>query len=234
MISYLKADLFRIRQERLALFSCMLLVVIAVGVAYSFRKTPNQVIMIQIINIITDFVTLFFLTPARIFFSDDYNYRTINNVVVKQQYSTFIIFSYLLVTFCFSLLFISLTYLLSALAFHLFTGQAYYGIVIDRMIKQLPFYIAIIALCQFLFNILRKTYQSITAYILYVLLFDKVSATLANHFFKLDISPVLMFKHLSLSLGDKHLSSTSILVAFGLTLCYLLGNVFLFSKRELK
>ena len=65
--------------------------------------------------------------------------------------------------------------------------------------------------------------------------FDKVSATLANHFFKLDISPVLMFKHLSLSLGDKHLSSTSILVAFGLTLCYLfLGNVFLFSKRELK
>lgn len=60
MISYLKTDLFRIRQERLALFSCMLLVVIAVGVAYSFRKTPNQVIMIQIINIITDFVTLFF------------------------------------------------------------------------------------------------------------------------------------------------------------------------------
>ncbi|HFU1109794.1 TPA: ABC transporter permease, partial [Streptococcus pyogenes] len=50
----------------------------------------------------------------------------------------------------------------------------------------------------------------------------------------LDISPVLMFKHLSLSLGDKHLSSTSILVAFGLTICYLLGNVFLFSKRELK
>lgn len=66
--------------------------------------------------------------------------------MVKQQNRTLIIIYKLLVSFGLSLLFISLTYLLSALAFHLFTGQAYYGIVIDRMIKQLPF-ILLLLLC---------------------------------------------------------------------------------------
>ncbi|MGT2754479.1 hypothetical protein [Streptococcus ovis] len=235
MFASLKADLYRMRKERLSLVATIFLGLFTLAMTLGEMGDKTVAGAESSMATMTLFLVMFFLTPAKIFFGEEYANRTINNFLIKHP-NRFFVFTYKWL----AMMSLSLAYVLGVIALitalRLVTvGQFQLLPLLAAFVRQLPFYLVAISICGTLMTILPKLYQTYVTYILLALLFDQIFLQLSVFVLKTPIfAPFLMFNQLHASIAPNQVAPLSIGVALVSSLAYYGVTYYLFSKREFK
>ncbi|CYU91873.1 ABC transporter permease [Streptococcus suis] len=230
MIHYFKADLFKIQKEQRLTISLGILALLSFLSAFLLHG--NEDFTSSLIQLLSQFITLFFIVPANLFFGEDFTYRTINNIIIKQQTRKGV-FSYkVLATLVLDLAYILLAYLLSSSVGLLLGDPVDVAVIIHSFIVQTPLFICISLLSILIFVKSNKVNQAYLAFSLISLLFDNISNLITSNLLHMKL-PTDYFLFLSLQQGE-NISSLSMGVSFMATILYLYLSYFIFSRKELK
>lgn len=230
MIHYFKADLFKIQKEQRLTISLGILALLSFLSAFLLHG--NEDFTSSLIQLLSQFITLFFIVPANIFFGEDFTYRTINNIIIKQQTRKRVFFYKVLATLVLDLAYILLAYLLSSSVGLLLGDPVDFAMIIQSFIVQTPLFICISLLSILIFVKSNKVNQAYLAFSLISLLFDNISNLTTSNLLHMKL-PTDYFLFLSLQQGD-NISRQSIGVSFMATILYLYLSYFIFSRKELK
>ncbi|HEM3701758.1 TPA: ABC transporter permease [Streptococcus suis] len=230
MIHYFKADLFKIQKEQRLTISLGILALLSFLSAFLLHG--NEDFTSSLIQLLSQFITLFFIVPANLFLGDDFTYRTINNIIIKQQTRKRVFFYKVLATLVLDLSYILLAYLLSSSVGLLLGDRVDFAVIIQSFIVQTPLFICISLLSILIFVKSNKVNQAYLAFSLISLLFDNISNLITSNLLHMKL-PTDYFLFLSLQQGE-HISRLSMGVSFMATLIYLYLSYFIFSKKELK
>ncbi|MDE1692556.1 ABC transporter permease [Streptococcus suis] len=230
MIHYFKADLFKIQKEQRLTISLGILALLSLLSAFLLHD--NEDFTSSLIQLLSQFITLFFIVPANLFFGEDFTYRTINNIIIKQQTRKGVFFYKVLATLVLDLAYILLAYLLSSSVGLLLGDLIDVAVIIQRFIVQTPLFICISLLSILIFVKSNKVNQAYLAFGLMSLLFDNISNLITSNLLHMKL-PTDYFLFLSLQQGE-HISRLSMGVSFMATLIYLYLSYFIFSRKELK
>ncbi|MCK3936206.1 ABC transporter permease [Streptococcus suis] len=230
MIHYFKADLFKIQKEQRLTISLGILALLSFLSAFLLHG--NEDFTSSLIQLLSQFITLFFIVPTNLFFGEDFTYRTINNIIIKQQTRKGV-FSYkFLATLVLDLAYILLAYLLSSSVGLLLGDPVDVAVIIHSFIVQTPLFICISLLSILIFVKSNKVNQAYLAFSLISLLFDNISNLITSNLLHMKL-PTDYFLFLSLQQGE-NISSLSMGVSFMATILYLYLSYFIFSRKELK
>ncbi|HFI0265425.1 TPA: ABC transporter permease [Streptococcus suis] len=230
MIHYFKADLFKIQKEQRLTVSLGVLALLSFLSAFLLHG--NEDFTSSLIQLLSQFITLFFIVPANLFFGEDFTYRTINNIIIKQQTRKRVFFYKVLATLVLDLAYILLAYLLSSSVGLLLGDPVDFAVIIQSFIVQTPLFICISLLSILIFVKSNKVNQAYLAFSLISLLFDNISNLITSNLLHMKL-PTDYFLFLSLQQGD-NISRQSIGVSFMATILYLYLSYFIFSRKELK
>ncbi|MFI3101374.1 ABC transporter permease [Streptococcus suis] len=230
MIHYFKADLFKIQKEQRLTISLGILALLSFLSAFLLHG--NEDFTSSLIQLLSQFITLFFIVPANIFFGEDFTYRTINHIIIKQQTRKRVFFYKVLATLVLDLAYILLAYLLSSSVGLLLGDPVDVAVIIQSFIVQTPLFICISLLSILIFVKSNKVNQAYLAFSLMSLLFDNISNLITSNLLHMKL-PTDYFLFLSLQQGE-HISRLSMGVSFMATLIYLYLSYFIFSRKELK
>ncbi|WP_029175618.1 ABC transporter permease [Streptococcus suis] len=230
MIHYFKADLFKIQKEQRLTISLGILALLSFLSAFLLHG--NEDFTSSLIQLLSQFITLFFIVPANIFFGEDFTYRTINNIIIKQQTRKRVFFYKVLATLVLDLAYILLAYLLSSSVGLLLGDPVDVAVIIQSFIFQTPLFICISLLSILIFVKSNKVNQAYLAFSLMSLLFDNISNLITSNLLHMKL-PTDYFLFLSLQQGD-NISRLSMGVSFMATILYLYLSYFIFSRKELK
>ncbi|MFM0854804.1 ABC transporter permease [Streptococcus suis] len=230
MIHYFKADLFKIQKEQRLTISLGILTLLSFLSAFLLHG--NEDFTSSLIQLLSQFITLFFIVPANLFFGEDFTYRTINNIIIKQQTRKGVFFYKVLATLVLDLAYILLAYLLSSSVGLLLGDRIDVAVIIQSFIVQTPLFICISLLSILIFVKSNKVNQAYLAFGLMSLLFDNISNLITSNLLHMKL-PTDYFLFLSLQQGE-HISRLSMGVSFMATLIYLYLSYFIFSRKELK
>lgn len=230
MIHYFKADLFKIQKEQRLTISLGILALLSFLSAFLLHG--NEDFTSSLIQLLSQFITLFFIVPANIFFGEDFTYRTINNIIIKQQTRKRVFFYKVLATLVLDLAYILLAYLLSSSGGLLLSNRVDFAVIIQSLIAQTPLFICISLLSILIFVKSNKVNQAYLAFSLISLLFDNISNLITSNLLHMKL-PTDYFLFLSLQQGD-NISRLSMGVSFMATILYLYMSYFIFSRKELK
>lgn len=143
------------------------------------------------------FITLFFIVPANLFFGEDFTYRTINNIIIKQQTRKRVFFYKVLATLVLDLAYILLAYLMSSSVGLLLGDRVDFAVIIQSFIFQTPLFICISLLSILIFVKSNKVNQAYLAFSLISLLFDNISNLITSNLLHMKL-PTDYFLFLSL------------------------------------
>ncbi|HEM3459340.1 TPA: ABC transporter permease [Streptococcus suis] len=230
MIHYFKADLFKIQKEQRLTISLGILALLFFLSAFLLHG--NEDFTSSLIQLLSQFITLFFIVPANLFFGEDFTYRTINHIIIKQQTRKRVFFYKVLATLVLDLAYILLAYLLSSSVGLLLGDPVDVAVIIQSFITQTPLFICISLLSILIFVKSNKVNQAYLAFSLMSLLFDNISNLITSNLLHMKL-PTDYFLFLSLQQGD-HISRLSMGVSFMATILYLYLSYFIFSRKELK
>ncbi|HEM6411747.1 TPA: ABC transporter permease [Streptococcus suis] len=230
MIHYFKADLFKIQKEQRLTVSLGILALLSFLSAFLLHG--NEDFTSSLIQLLSQFITLFFIVPANLFFGEDFTYRTINHIIIKQQTRKGVFFYKVLATLVLDLAYILLAYLLSSSVGLLLGDRIDVAVIIQSFIVRVPLFICISLLSILIFVKSNKVNQAYLAFGLMSLLFDNVSNLITSNLLHMKL-PTDYFLFLSLQQGE-HISRLSMGVSFMATLIYLYLSYFIFSRKELK
>lgn len=230
MIHYFKADLFKIQKEQRLTISLGILALLSFLSAFLLHG--NEDFTSSLIQLLSQFITLFFIVPANIFFGEDFTYRTINHIIIKQQTRKRVFFYKVLATLVLDLAYILLAYLVSSSGGLLLSNRVDFAVIIQSFIAQTPLFICISLLSILIFVKSNKVNQAYLAFSLMSLLFDNISNLITSNLLHMKL-PTDYFLFLSLQQGD-HISRLSMGVSFMATILYLYLSYFIFSRKELK
>ncbi|NQG20041.1 ABC transporter permease [Streptococcus suis] len=230
MIHYFKADLFKIQKEQRLTISLGILALLSFLSAFLLHG--NEDFTSSLIQLLSQFITLFFIVPANIFFGEDFTYRTINNIIIKQQTRKRVFFYKVLATLVLDLAYILLAYLLSSSVGLLLGDPVDVAVIIQSFIVQTPLFICISLLSILIFVKSNKVNQAYLAFSLISLLFDNISNLITSNLLHMKL-PTDYFLFLSLQQGE-NISRISMGVSFMATILYLYLSYFIFSRKELK
>ncbi|MGV3028885.1 ABC transporter permease [Streptococcus hyovaginalis] len=230
MIHYFKADLFKIQKEQRLTISLGILALLSFLSAFLLHG--NEDFTSSLIQLLSQFITLFFIVPANLFFGEDFTYRTINNIIIKQQTRKRVFFYKVLATLVLDLAYILLAYLLSSSVGLLLGDRVDFAVIIQSFIAQTPLFICISLLSILIFVKSNKVNQAYLAFSLISLLFDNISNLITSNLLHMKL-PTDYFLFLSLQQGE-HISRLSMGVSFMATILYLYLSYVIFSKKELK
>ncbi|HEL1586953.1 TPA: hypothetical protein TXJ16_001478 [Streptococcus suis] len=234
-MNLVKADWYRIRKERLSLVSLAILIVLSLILAYSSSKDLEVTGAQDILSNWTNLLPLFFVAPAKIFFGEDFQFRTVNNSLVRTQNRLKIFTHKWLSSVGLCVFYVLFAYMLTGFARQMMNGAADYGVLLEGFVYQLPFYIVIASFCTILFVVFPKIYQSYMVYILIAFLFDQLFIMATGILLKTDFfADFMMFSQLSVAAGTKSLLSLPSILAFVFSVVYVSCGTLLFSKKELK
>lgn len=230
MIHYIKADLFKINKEHRLTLSLGILLLLSFLSAFLLHG--NEDYTSSLIQLLSQFITLFFIVPANLFFGEDFSNRTINNILIKNQTRSSIFLYKTLSTIILNLIYIGLAYIFSSWIGLLLGEQVDFYLIWQSFISQIPLFICLSLLSIFLFVKLNKINQSHLSFILASLLFDNIAQlTISN---LLHINPQTdYFLFLSLQKGSD-ISSLSKMVSFIFILIYTLLSYHIFKNKEFK
>ncbi|CYV65377.1 ABC transporter permease [Streptococcus suis] len=230
MIHYFKADLFKIQKEQRLTISLGILALLSFLSAFLLHG--NEDFTSSLIQLLSQFITLFFIVPTNLFFGEDFTYRTINNIIIKQQTRKGV-FSYkVLATLVLDLAYILLAYLLSSSVGLLLGDPVDVAVIIHSFIVQTPLFICISLLSILIFVKSNKVNQAYLAFSLISLLFDNITNLITSNLLHMKL-PTDYFLFLSLQQGE-NISRLSMGVSFMATILYLYLSYFIFSRKELK
>lgn len=230
MIHYFKADLFKIQKEQRLTISLGILALLSFLSAFLLHG--NEDFTSSLIQLLSQFITLFFIVPANLFFGEDFTYRTINNIIIKQQTRKRVFFYKVLATLVLDLAYILLAYLLSSSVGLLLGDRVDFAVIIQSFIVQTPLFICISLLSILIFVKSNKVNQAYLAFSLISLLFDNISNLITSNLLHMKL-PTDYFLFLSLQQGE-NISRLSMSVSFMATILYLYLSYVIFSKKELK
>lgn len=230
MIHYFKADLFKIQKEQRLTISLGILALLSFLSAFLLHG--NEDFTSSLIQLLSQFITLFFIVPANLFFGEDFTYRTINNIIIKQQTRKRVFFYKVLATLVLDLAYILLAYLLSSSVGLLLGDRVDFAVIIQSFIVQTPLFICISLLSILIFVKSNKVNQAYLAFSLISLLFDNISNLITSNLLHMKL-PTDYFLFLSLQQGE-NISRLSMSVSFMATILYLYLSYFIFSRKELK
>lgn len=230
MIHYFKADLFKIQKEQRLTISLGILALLSFLSAFLLHG--NEDFTSSLIQLLSQFITLFFIVPANLFFGEDFTYRTINNIIIKQQTRKRVFFYKVLATLVLDLAYILLAYLLSSSVGLLLGDRVDFAVIIQSFIAQTPLFICISLLSILIFVKSNKVNQAYLAFSLISLLFDNISNLITSNLLHMTL-PTDYFLFLSLQQGE-NISRISMGVSFMATILYLYLSYFIFSRKELK
>ncbi|HFI0832921.1 TPA: ABC transporter permease [Streptococcus suis] len=230
MIHYFKADLFKIQKEQRLTISLGILALLSFLSAFLLHG--NEDFTSSLIQLLSQFITLFFIVPANLFFGEDFTYRTINNIIIKQQTRKRVFFYKVLATLVLDLAYILLAYLLSSSVGLLLGDRVDFAVIIQSFIVQTPLFICISLLSILIFVKSNKVNQAYLAFSLISLLFDNISNLITSNLLHMKL-PTDYFLFLSLQQGE-HISRLSMGVSFMATILYLYLSYFIFRRKELK
>lgn len=231
-MNYLKADLFKIVKERKLVLSLTILLFLSL-LATSLLSDDNAAsYTTSFVQLMSQFLMLFFIVPANIFFGEDFSHRTINNVIIKQQTRNLIFYYKICTALIFDLLYVLLAYSSGILWGALLGKSVAVPLLFQIFLHQLPLLLAIGLLSLFLFIALNKVTQSYLAYILIALLFDNTTHLITKNILHMDLSSDY-FLFLSLQSGE-NISSHTTLISLIFILIYFSLSWYLFNHRELK
>lgn len=230
MIHYFKADLFKIRREQRLTASLGILALLSFLSAFLLHG--NEDFTSSLIQLISQFITLFFIVPTNLFFGEDFTYRTINNTIIKQQTRKEVFFYKVLATLILHLAYILLAYLLSSSVGLLLGEHVDFAVMIQSFIAQTPLFICISLLSILIFVQSNKVNQAYLVFSLISLLFDNISNLITSNLLHIKLSTDY-FLFLSLQQGGS-ISTLSMGISVIATLFYLYLSYFIFSKKELK
>lgn len=235
MLNYFKADLYRIKKERLSLVPLCLLLLFGSLFAYLYRSDTSQTVAENLVKAWTPVLPLFFVTPAKIFLGEDLTNRTINTVLIKSQNRLRVFVYKWGMTLALSLVYLLIALVVTSVAHHLFSGMANYSSILTYLWYQLPLYTVIASLCALIFTFFDRIYQSYLVYIIIALLFDQLFSLMMGMLFQTDkLAPYMMFNQLGqIDITGTYLTPTS-MVALLFSVVYGLAGYLLFSKREFK
>lgn len=230
MIHYFKADLFKIQKEQRLTVSLGVLALLSFLSAFLLHG--NEDFTSSLIQLLSQFITLFFIVPANLFFGEDFTYRTINNIIIKQQTRKRVFFYKVLATLVLDLAYILLAYLLSSSVGLLLGDRVDFAVIIQSFIFQTPLFICISLLSILIFVKSNKVNQAYLAFSLISLLFDNISNLITSNLLHMKL-PTDYFLFLSLQQGE-NISRLSMGVSFMAAILYLYLSYFIFSRKELK
>ncbi|HEM4137081.1 TPA: ABC transporter permease [Streptococcus suis] len=230
MIHYFKADLFKIQKEQRLTVSLGVLALLSFLSAFLLHG--NEDFTSSLIQLLSQFITLFFIVPANLFFGEDFTYRTINHIIIKQQTRKGVFFYKVLATLVLDLAYILLTYLLSSSVGLLLGDPFDFAVIVQSFIAQTPLFICISLLSILIFVKSNKVNQAYLAFSLISLLFDNISNLITSNLLHIKL-PTDYFLFLSLQQGE-HITRLSIGVSFMAAILYLYLSYFIFSRKELK
>ncbi|HEL2384119.1 TPA: ABC transporter permease [Streptococcus suis] len=230
MIHYFKADLFKIQKEQRLTISLGILALLSFLSAFLLHG--NEDFTSSLIQLLSQFITLFFIVPANLFFGEDFTYRTINNIIIKQQTRKRVFFYKVLATLVLDLAYILLAYLLSSSVGLLLGDPVDFAVIIQSFFVQTPLFICISLLSILIFVKSNKVNQAYLAFSLISLLFDNISNLITSNLLHMKL-PTDYFLFLSLQQGE-HITQLSMGASFMATILYLYLSYFIFSRKELK
>ncbi|HFI0448398.1 TPA: hypothetical protein ACGOY6_000601 [Streptococcus suis] len=234
-MNLVKADWYRIRKEKLCLVSLGILVMLSLILAYSSSKDLEVTGAQDILSNWANLLPLFFVAPAKIFFGEDFQFRTVNNSLVRTQNRLKIFTHKWLSSVGLCVFYVLFAYMLTGFARQMMNGAADYGVLLEGFVYQLPFYIVIASFCTILFVVFPKIYQAYMVYILIAFLFDQLFMMATGILLKTDFfADFMMFSQLSVAAGTKNLLSLPSILAFVFSVVYVSCGALLFSKKELK
>lgn len=231
-MNYLKADLYRILKERKLFLSLAILSALSLLAAFLLSSSPSSEDSYTLIQLLTQFLPLFFLAPTNLLFGEDFHHRTINNLIVKKQERNSIFIYKILTNLVINLLYVLFSYSLATLVRIFLGGQVELATIWAIFIHQLPLYICIILLASTLFIAFNKINQAYLSFILIALLFDNVLHLITENLLHIPL-PNSIFLFLALQNTDTNWN-TSTTVACLFTIIYLAISYYLFKKKELK
>lgn len=230
MIHYFKADLFKIQKEQRLSVSLGILALLSFLSAFLLHG--NEDFTSSLIQLLSQFITLFFIIPANLFFGEDFTYRTINHIIIKQQTRKGVFFYKVLATLVLDLAYILLAYLLSSSVGLLLGNRVDFAVIIQSFIAQTPLFICISLLSILIFVKSNKVNQAYLIFNLISLLFDNISNLIISNLLHIKL-PTDYFLFLSLQQGE-HITQLSMGASFMATILYLYLSYFIFSRKELK
>ncbi|HFR3691825.1 TPA: ABC transporter permease [Streptococcus suis] len=230
MIHYFKADLFKIQKEQRLTISLGILALLSFLSAFLLHG--NEDFTSSLIQLLSQFITLFFIVPANLFFGEDFTYRTINNIIIKQQTRKRVFFYKVLATLVLDLSYILLAYLLSSSVGLLLGERIDVAVMLQSFIVQTPLFICISLLSILIFVKSNKVNQAYLAFSLISLLFDNISNLITSNLLHIKL-PTDYFLFLSLQQGE-HITRLSMGVSFMASMLYFYMSYVIFSKKEFK
>lgn len=232
MIHYLKADFYKIIKERKLTVSFGILILLSLLSAFLLKDNPTADNTSSLLQLLSQFITLFFIVPTNLFFGEDFTNRTINNIIIKKKQRHSLFCYKALATILLNLSYVLIAYLLSSIFRVLLHGQVDTPLILKTFLYQLPLLVCISFIAILIFVGMNRIGTAYLTYILLNLLLDNVSRLIFSNVLHLDISSDY-FLFASLQKGDQITLVTITLSGIAL-LIYLIISFNIFNHKELK
>lgn len=229
-----KADLFRLIKTKRYLTPLSICILMCIFFTYISNNIKENSDIIAINNL-TAFILFFFITPVAFFWGDDYSYRTINNILIKEKSRLNIFLYKTFMTLLTSLLFVFISYIIMIITRALFGNSSDVITILKMLFYQLPYYTYIIMLLLLFFHFFQKASYAYGVYILTVMLLDSLLNLVFFMILKIDlILDFLMFFRIQNINIKEPFFNTSSIIAILLSIVFFTISYYLFNKREFK
>lgn len=235
MMSNFKADIYKIRKERVFSVSLLLCILLEFLFTIVMREKSGDTGVIITLSSSTVFLPLFFIAVDLFVWGEDFVSRTINTQIIKAS-SRFSLFIYKVVTtVLYSTAHLFVAYVSVAVFRGIFADSVSLSAVWNMAVYQYPYYLCIMFLSIFIFNYVDKVSYAQLIYVVIVILFDNlisfsmenvIDPELLNHF--------LLFNQLKGITGSGDFLTPSVMIALIFSVLYFMFSYYLFSEREFK
>ena len=235
MMSNFKADIYKIRKERIFSISILLCVLLEFLFTFVMREKSGNIGVIMTLSTSTAFLPLFFIAVDLFVWGEDFVYRTINTQIIKSS-SRLSLFIYKVVTtILYSTVHLLVAYLSVAVFRGIFADSVSLSTVWNIAVYQYPYYLCMMFLSIFIFNYVDKVNYAQLIYVVIVILFDNlVSFSMANVIDPELLNHFLLFNQLKGITGSGDFLTPSVMIALIFSVLYFIFSYYLFSEREFK
>ena len=235
MMSNFKADIYKIRKERVFSVSLLLCILLEFLFTFVMREKSGDIGVIMTLSTSTAFLPLFFIAVDLFVWGEDFVSRTINTQIIKSKNRLSLFLFKVVTTVLYSTIHLFVAYLSVVVFRGIFADSVSLSAVWNMAVYQYPYYLCIMFLSVFIFNYVDKVSYAQLIYIVIVILFDNlmsfsmenvIDPELLNHF--------LLFNQLKAITGSGDFLTPSVMIAFIFSVLYFIFSYYLFSEREFK
>ena len=235
MMSNFKADIYKIRKEKVFSISFLLCILIEFLFTFVMREKSGDTGVIITLSSSTVFLPLFFIAVDLFVWGEDFVSRTINTQIIKAS-SRLSLFVYkVMTTVLYSTAHLFVAYLSVAVFRGIFADSVSLSAVWNMAVYQYPYYLCIMFLSIFIFNYVDKVSYAQLIYIVIVILFDNLmSFSMENVIDSELLNHLLLFNQLKGITGSGDFLTPSVMIALIFSVLYFIFSYYLFSEREFK